>query len=315
MESSAQKVYITSIGFEYSKLITRATGPLYASDMSWLCDTLENIHKYKDYINIIDCRITPLECEQLEEVIRHQKTTPFMLTVSDPYAAKCKNDPYYKLLFRIKDLDNVCFLTKYLPIEIVKTLEEQTSAKKMVFIPYPFLDTYNQEKTLKKRLKKVVFSGSIGDIYPYRCKFRRRVKLNPLLWPKVDFLTHPGYSDIGESLRHQIIGDTYISHLANYRFMFISPSYCGLEFMKYRECAYAKTVPIGKIPYSFSDRLKEPFLEIDFDHVFSSLMRIFSLPIDELEDRASQYYSAFAAERNSEILNKKLDHFLTEHGF
>ncbi|WP_035992814.1 hypothetical protein [Leptolyngbya sp. KIOST-1] len=315
MKLIEHKIYIVPLQFDSSKLITRATGLKYASDMTWDCDTIDHLDRHTDKLNIIDCRITEAECEFLENYISQHKTTPFMLTIADPYESKCKDHWYYKMLFRVKNMPNVTFLTKYLPAEIVKTLQDSIPEDKMVFIPYPFVDSYSSSSNFKHRRKKVIFSGSIGSIYPYRCRFRRRVKLNPLLWSKVTFLEHPGYADIGENLKHQVIGEAYIDLLSNYRFMFVSPSRCGLEFMKYRECAYARCVPIGKAPDSFSEAMSSAFLHLDFDRIYQSLQKCFSIPVDELEARSKSYYEAFAAERNPEILNKKLDAFLESRGF
>lgn len=305
------KIFILSEEFDYSKMITYDAGPNYALGMGWQSDYLDNIGLYQESIIIIDNRITETECFELEKYIESKQDMSFLCKVNDPFEEFCRNHYYYKFLFRIKDLPNVSFLTNYIPQEVVKDLEMSTTEKKVIFIPYPFNDNFNINTNLISRTKKILFSGNqCRSVYPYRYQFIKKIKFNPCLANKVHILQHPGYPDINQKLVHNIIGNRYIEYLSKYMFMFISPSRCGLEFLKFSECAYARCVPIGKAPLSFSPKLKEFFLELDFDNLYRSVKYIFSIPISELEDMSKNYYLTYQKERNSELLNAKLEKIL-----
>ncbi|NMF56640.1 hypothetical protein [Pseudanabaena yagii] len=308
-----KKILILSKEFDYSKMITQDAGPNYAFNMGWETDYLDNISLYQTSIIIIDNRINELECFKLEKYIGANKAMLFLLKVVDPCEEWCRNHYYYNFLFRIKDLINVFFLTTYIPQEVVKDLEISLKSKKMIFIPYPFNDNFNIKKGLDKRIKKILFSGNQDRfVYPYRYQFIKKVKFNPCLVNKISTLKHPGYPDINQKLVHDIIGNKYIEYLSKYIFMFISPSRCGLEFLKYSECAYARCVPVGKAPLSFSPKLKEFFLELNFDDLYRSIKYIFSIPLSDLEHISKNYYLTYLKERNPKLLNSLLDEFLDE---
>ncbi len=306
------KILLISNDYDYSKMITTYdAGPGYAANMGWQYDSIDKISLYLDSINIIDNRISEAECFKLEEYVLSHTNNFFVFKIVDSYYEWCQNHWYYRFLFRIKKLVNVLFLTNYIPTEIVKELNDDTNNKKMVFIPYGFNNNHKIDNDFTKRIKKVIFSGNQDRyVYPYRYSFARSIKRNPLLWNKVKFLKHPGYPDIGQKLTHQMIGNKYIEYLSRFKFMFISPSRCGLEFLKYGECAYAYCVPIGKAPASFSSTLKEFFIELNFDNLAKSIRYIFSIPESELKDIAENYYFTLKQERSPDFLNSKLDDFL-----
>ncbi|HEY9662245.1 MAG TPA: hypothetical protein V6C65_27635, partial [Allocoleopsis sp.] len=147
---------------------------------------------------------------------------------------------------------------------------------------------------------------------PERQAFITAIRRNPLLWGKVHHLKHPGYPDTGQPQHHAIIGSHYIRFLSQFRWMFISPSRCCLEFLKYSECANARCVPIGQPPKSFSDRLRQSFMRLNFEQLHRSLRRLFSMPLDELQAMADQYHQAMVEERNPVLLNAQLDAWVNE---
>ena len=304
-----KKIYLLSNSFDYSLMICNDAGPNYAINMGWQYDTLENIKAYSEYLNIIDRKVGEEELNRLEEIILKQKETKFMFLVVDPFKERKKQ---FNFVFfnRIKHLSNVYFLTPYIPTELVKSLSDSVKNEKVLFIPYPFVDRYNTNNLFSNRQEKIVLSGSMSKhLYPYRAKFREYVLKNKWLQDKVEILDHPGYPDLGFEKNHQVVGENYIEYLSKFSLMFISPTRCKLELLKYSECAYARCVPIGRMPSSFSKKMKEPFIEVNLNFPRFSLNRIFSIPIDELIDRSNKYYSAFSQERNPDLLNKKVDNF------
>ena len=195
----------------------------------------------------------------------------------------------------------------------MKDLDNATNHSKLVFIPNPFFDEFSIKKDLYLRKKKIIFSGKVcQELYPLRSELLNNLKYNPFLWNKISVLNHPGYPDVGENLEHNFIGRKYLEYLSQFYFMFLEPSRCNLEFLKYTECAYAHCVPVGKIPNSFTQAMKKSFFELDFSHLYSSIKRLFLIPNSELFERSRDYYLAMEHERNPAILNTNLDSFLQE---
>jgi len=312
-----KKIYLLSDNFDYSKMITYDAGPGYANNMNWAHDSLRNIHSYIENVNIIDTRLSEGECAGLEKFINTNKDTIFVLTVTDPDREHCIDHWYYDFLSRVKYYKNVFFLSKYIPTEFVKDLDDSTNKEKVVFIPYPFVDRYHISNNLSNRRKKIIVSGSTEQyLYPHRYKFYHHVRksINPWLRSKVAILQHPDYPDIGRRLKHHIIGSKYVEYLSRFMFMLIAPSKYELELLKYTECAYARCVPLGMVPKSFSEEVNKFFLLIDFENINRSIKSIFSIPVSELNDLANGYYLALSKERNPDLLNRKLEDFLKPRG-
>lgn len=302
-----KKIVFLSETFDYSQMITYDAGAGYAQRMGWEYAGLSQWQQYGDYLNIIDSKISEAECEWLEDLIQQQRHTQFALRTVDPYNYH-QNHPYYRLLFRMKNRENVYFITPYQPVEQIKQLQEAAGSRKVISLPYPFVAENSVATDLKERRKQVIFSGAKHpNLYPERHAFIATIRRSPLLWGKVHRLRHPGYPDIGHTQRHAIIGNHYISYLSQFRWMFISPSRCCLEFLKYSECANARCVPVGQAPNSFSDRLRQSFISMDLDRLHYAFRQLFSMPLDELQAIADQYYLAMAEERNPTLLNAQLD--------
>lgn len=306
-----EKIYILSNKFEYSNMITYDAGPNYAKGMNWPYNFIESINTDASKVYIVDQRIREDECFQLEECISKHRNTLFIFKIVDPFYEHCKEHFYYKFLFRIKNLENIYFLSTYQPEEIVRDLDDLTNNRKMLFMPYPFRNDYVVSPSKARRTKKIIFSGARDpNIYPYRYKFAQEIKRNPMLWVTVHNLKHPGYPDVGQEQTHNYIGESYIQYLKKFQFMFISPSRCGMELLKYTECAYARTVPVGKAPKTFTKQQKEAFLELDFDRLSKSIFRIFSIRHDEIQAIADAYHLAMKTDRDAKLLNKQLDDFI-----
>jgi hypothetical protein len=291
-------------------MITYDAGSGYAQRMGWEYSGLDKWKQYRDYLNIIDCRISEAECEWVENLIQQQRQTQFVLRIVDPYYS-CHSQAYYRLLFRVKDWENVRFLSPYQPTELVKQLQEAAGDRKVIWLPYPFIVENNVTTNMAGRRKQVIFSGARNPhLYPERQAFISAVRRNPLLWGKVHHLKHPGYPDTGQPQQHMIVGKYYIQYLSKFRWMFISPSRCRLEFLKYSECANAGCVPVGQPPDSFSNRLRQCFISLDFERLYDSFCYLFSMPFDELQAIANEYRLAMTEERNPALLNDQLNELI-----
>ena len=61
--------------------------------------------------------------------------------------------------------------------------------------------------------------------------------------------------------RSAMVGDAYIKELSRYRYAAVCSSRLRLEFLKYREIAYAGCVPIGDLPGTLSDCPSEGIIQ------------------------------------------------------
>ena len=308
---SAEILYIISSSFDYNKLILRDHGPGYAEDMNWKSDSFKNIVNYKDRVFVVDNRITPEECTEIKEIVKMNPSTLFVFTIIDPYYEWENANPYIKTLFEIKDFENVFFLSKYDPRELTKDLDDASRNIKMLILPYPFRNETLRRINFYKRINKLFISGNMHpDVYPLRSAVRMQAKWNPFLWSKVALLQHPGYPDIGQKSKHDIIGGAYIDYLSQFTLMLCCPSRCDLEFLKYSECAYAGCVPVGRAPATFNKGLKECVLEINPKDIYGSIKGFLKIPLNELQQRAESFRNLMERERNPALLNQKLHNFL-----
>lgn len=298
--------YLISNEFNYSKLISRDTGPFYAQDMGWETEKINNAEIKNQNIYIIDNRITPQECLKIQATITKNKHTRFFFTLIDPYVEWQKENYYTKTILKMKNSTNVFFLSKYGPKEIVKELDDLTCNKKMAVLPYPFKANLSVPIDLKNRQKKIFISGNMHKkIYPLRYQLLLHKKWNPFLQSKLVYLKHPGYADIGEKQKHSIVGDNFITYCSHFIFMLCCPSRCDLEFLKYSECAYAGCVPVGRAPSTFDKDLRDCVLELDTKNLFKSISGIFKISLNELEDRARVFRDLMEKKRNPAALHKK----------
>jgi hypothetical protein len=145
-------------------------------------------------------------------------------------------------------------MVTYQPAEMTALLASKARRSCIVYAPY----VYRSEREIaidhQSRAHAVLFSGAQNaSIYPVRSKMGRIRKYWPPLRLMSTMLPHPGYPDIGQERKHGIVGGLYVAHLAQFRFAAICSSRCRLEFLKYREFAYAGVVPVGDMPATLLD--------------------------------------------------------------
>lgn len=95
--------------------------------------------------------------------------------------------------------------------------------------------------------------------------------------------------------------------------MFITPSRCDCEFLKYSECAAAGCLPVGKACSSLPEQAKENMVEIDSTSIGKSIKKIFSIPVDEVKEMAQNYRNIMIKERSKDILNNMLNEFVKNY--
>ena len=318
MRERVQKRYLLSSDFDYDRSISPAAGPVYAGRMGWPTVWFDEVigrGAVADVAGwtIVDNRLSERECDLLVEAIEANPKVPFLLKVIDPYYEWCRDHWYYRMLFTVARRPNVWFLSPYEPDELVADLDRASGGDRLVVVPYAYPSDVEQPAG-GDRKPSVIFSGNQHrDAYPFRYQFGRLAKWWPPVGRRVEVLEHPGYPDIGQKQKHQQIGSRYVEHLARYAFMFVSPSRCRLEFLKYGECAAAGCMPLGVLPRGFPQAAAEALVELDYSSTFRlerSIRHALQMPSDEVEARAASYRSAMKMSRNPALLNRKLDAFL-----
>ena len=90
--------------------------------------------------------------------------------------------------------------------------------------------------------------------------------------------------------------------------MFLCPSRCNLEFMKYRECAYAGCVPVGKLPYPLTSQA--PIVKWDTTKNIQLFIKALFESRNDILEISKKYREFFKKNRNPELLNRQLIDFL-----
>jgi hypothetical protein len=301
-------IYILSNDFDYDTLIHQGTsGPGYASSFGWKYDYFSNIHLYLDKNIIIDGRHSVGEFNRLQQLIISSPSTTFFICATDPSFDR-RDKPFYRFAFSVARYSNVYCLFKYQPEELTEELQK-LSGTRCFTLNYAYQSELCIDRPIKQRKRKIIVSGYSNTLYPYRSMFLS-IRKNPLKFMFSEQLPHPGYSDVGNTLTHNIIGSRYIDYLSNFKLMLVTPSRLGLELLKYKECAYAGCVPVGVPPKTFTNDMKAPFITLDFDKLTLSTIKAILKSDKELEDRAQAYRKAFQDNRNPQILNQNFQNHL-----
>lgn len=306
-------VYLLSEIFDYSKRMYNGDcGEEYAQSIGL------NAIKWKSFllsgynVAIFDTRLQAKELSEIYHLVSNNLTLTFIMTVTDPYYENETNNPYIKLLFDLVEFSNVKILSKYQPEEVVKELAKSYTVDRFLTLNYSY-DPTQELPLLSQKKNQIVFSGATyKEIYPERFIFLKRTRRTISRF-YIKLLKHPGYPDTGGSLTHDIIGVSYIKFLSQYRFMFISPSRCGLEFLKYREAAYAGILPIGLSPKTFSPEMKHFFYEVDVNNFsFFDILKLLLMSQKKHRLLVQGYRDAFNKFRSKELQKSILNNFINQ---
>jgi hypothetical protein len=306
--------YIISDVFNYEKHIAPDIGNKYARNMGWKVGPLSTIDLKNEDTFILDALFVENEYPQIEKIIAHNSENLFIISVIDP-CFHCRELRHYKFINEMHRYDNVCIVSRYTPSEVLIEIMERYGRKRFFFLPNVFVDYNIEFKDFNKRQNKIIASGAIDkDVYPLRTMLLNRIKRSFFLKFKVSILRHPGYIDIipGEYL-HDKIGDKYVRYLSEFKYMFITPSRCDCELLKYSECAAAGCLPVGKACSSLPEQAKKNMVEIDFTRIGKSIKKIFSIPVDEVKAMAQNYRNIMIKERSRDILNHMLNEFVKNY--
>jgi hypothetical protein len=302
-------IYLLSADLPYEKMICPDSGPEYARSMGWPTAPLEEIGRYRDWVAVIDDRISEKECRRLETYVRANREQRFVPKIVDPLLEK-REQPYYQLLFRLADRKNVRYLSVYSPTELIDELALRVGPGRMVTIPYPFIaEAVLTEEGSRKR--QIAITGADHPwYYPLRVAVAEAMSSNPLFEGGFCRLEHPGYPDVGHVAKHRVIGREFIRFLSLHMFMLVCPSRGKLELLKFTECAYANCVPVGEAPSSFTAEMASHVVPLHPESLSDDLIRVLEMPGDEAESRAKAYRTIMSRERDVRVLNRRFSEFL-----
>jgi hypothetical protein len=244
--------FITGENPTLASLMCRDAGPAYAKSLLLPCSGISSLreHASRDAL-IIDNNLTAGEAGIVQEVIERQQG-PVLLKIVDPYWVRGNygrhKSAYAALVETHCARSNVAILSPYQPSEWLKMVVEKFNPKLLV-LPYPYVAEAEQPLELTSfsaRLDRALLSGALsGRKYPRRARVYRLRYLLPRYRRNFDLLEHPGYPNLGEARRHNLIFDDFVKFISGYKYFFVDPSRANLEFLKYTECAYAGCLPVG----------------------------------------------------------------------
>jgi hypothetical protein len=247
-----QVCYLISAKFDYDGLIAPDAGPSFANDYGWPTRTLAGVRDMSPEIAIVDPRFPAEEIPELHASIR-ESSTVFVLRVCDPFWEYTRGHCWYRFVSEMLDHPRFHVMLTYQPAEVTALLATRARRSQFVFAPYVYRPDHELPIDHANRSRKLLLSGaSSRSVYPLRAQIRRVASFWPWLRLSSTSLPHPGYLK-GPNLLHSVIGRAYIARLAAFRFAAVCSSRCRLEFLKYREFAYAGVVPVGDMPATLLD--------------------------------------------------------------
>jgi hypothetical protein len=297
-------IYLLSDIFDYTCLVCDDAGPEYAQAMNWDCLYLSNFPvPDKDHVFIIDNRVQPQDLHVIEAIIKQNTNVKFFLKIVDPYLENSEHY-YYQFLSRLSSLTNTGLLSVYQAVELTASLKSQFNDR-FVHLPYPYLAFKEVNAPPKKN--KIIISGAVNQaVYPYRTAIWQKVTRSVTRLFFFYILRHPGYIDLspGVKHRHSFIGESFIQKLSQYKYMLLCSSRCGIEFLKFNECAYAGCLPVGHAPNTYPEHIKALFLQLRISNFITDTLKIISGK--HSQDIIEKLRLFLRETRSPDALNKKI---------
>ena len=293
-----KQTIVPDCGYEYAKALGISSVPISKADFS------------SSGIWILDNRIEETENALLLPLLAKHKKTKILIRVIDPYWETADATPHLHFAFKASRLPNVGFLSPYQPEEVVKFLFDNALQTGGFFVsPYPYEkeSELEIEATWEKRSKKIALSGRRNaNVYPYRESMYRKQWADLKMWGKFRILNHPGYPDLNNALLHKKVGRSFVEWLSKSEICYLCPSRCHLEFLKYRECAYAGCCPAGVPPKTMDTHPKDIFLRLELSDYHYNRDFVLKQSKQERMERALAFRQAMQRERDPKRLREKL---------
>jgi hypothetical protein len=216
--------------------------------------------------------------------------SPIFFRISDPDMPDTVN-PNLRFIFDCADRPGIHYATTYDPEGPFLAFTRRLKLSGVARLPFAYDSAREIGTPLSSRGRRLFLSGANSPgLYPVRYALRRRRRWSPLLRYLVHDLEHPGYPEQGKPPRHDITHDRFVALAARFTHFFLCGTRFNVELMKYVECAYAGSVPVGVPANSLSAAAKRCFRP----HTSRSrdLMSDLREPLLELENRAAAYRDA-----------------------
>jgi len=296
-------LYLLSSYFDYDLTISGDAGRLFADDYGWHTGTIDVLLADQGYdVIIVDHRFQETELPHLKAAMAAARRT-FVLRLCDPIWEHTHDHWWYKFVFEMLDRPRMHVMLNYQPAEITALLFARSRKTGLVFAPYVYRQEMEYPLDHANRKEGILLSGARDDaIYPLRSAMVRARRWWPPLRSLCAILEHPGYPDIGQHPRHDIVGRKYMELLATFRFAAVCSSRCRIELLKYREFAYAGVVPVGDMPATLLDCPSDAW--VPWRRNFIALTRTLK-SMDDAEDRA-QNFREFMRERRDTIAMREM---------
>ena len=256
-------LYVISSDHDYSDYIPEDSGPAWSTLLN-IQHSYFNLARFSEgNIYIIDPLLSGKEVEKLEAIAQNVNSI-FIFRVVDPSGPPRDCNAVRQLAFKLSNLNRVGVLCTYHPTETNAFL---ASVFKNRFYVLPY--AYDREKEVElslnqSRRRKIVITGSDDKIiYPLR-RFARHKRNTDLAWRLMTInLRSYGFR---KACKGMIYGREYIDFLSSHSMMFLCPSRSEVEFMKYRECAYAGCMPVGGTPESLPYEASAAIIPINYNN-------------------------------------------------
>jgi len=300
-----RKVFFTSRRFPFHLVIYPGSGPGFGKAYGWPVEPLDAIASTAFDVAIIENRLEPDDIAPLEAFLAGGRRAPVFFKMSDPETPRSTNAGVRYILGKA-DAPGVHYLSVYRPAGPLADFFAGLKRSQVAVAPFAYEPDREVEAPIAGRWRRVFLSGARnGRVYPLRESFNRRASWDPRIWPLVDRLPHPGYPDTGRPARHDVMRERFVARAAASTHFFLDPSRYRVELMKYLECAYAGSVPIGAMPAGLAPAVGGNFLTSDCR--LADLRRATSMPVDEATSMAGGYRAAMRAARDAQVLDAALD--------
>jgi hypothetical protein len=302
--------YVLSDRYDYRSMILGDAGPAFAADYGWVTCTPSTMHDHKADIFIIDDRLFSDELDIIRAAISDSKSI-FLLKLCDPYAEWVSQHWWYRFAAELIDRHNVHYLLNYSPSEWTALLFVRARRSRFIVAPYVYQNENERDLDHAKRRRTLIVSGSMDpNLYPLRSKIAYFTRSPPLSLV-TSRLEHPGYGDTTAKLSHYVIGTAYLDELSRYRYGVVCSSRCRLEFLKYREFAYAGIVPVGDMPSTLLDCPSDAWLSWR-RNVFATFSALLS--VADSQSRAESYRAFMRRVRDRDALRERVGGLLARLG-
>lgn len=299
-----KKIFFVSCDFPF--VIYPGSGPEFGEAYGWEVRRLSELSAAECDAGIVENRLCPDDIVLLDRFLSapNGPRFPIFFKISDPWMPRSRNKEV-QYIFEKRDTPGVHYATVYQPAGPAADFFASLTVSRVVRMPFPYEKRREVDRRMKDRTRRVFLSGARGRrLYPFRESMFRRFSFNPVARRTLARLIHPGYSITG-NLRHDVIREKFVAYAASFTHFFLDPSRYGVELMKYLECAYAGSVPIGAIPESLASTAAKCFVRSDCRTL--QLLRAVRMPVVEMEAIARDYRDAMRAARDPALLNKEMD--------